>query len=1049
MGVCGSDLIAQAKAGTGKTCVFAVVALEMISLQQSVPQAIILAPTREIAQQIRDVVSGIGEFCPGLKCSAFIGGTSVHRDEEQVRNTHVVVGSPGRVAGLIADEVLNTTLVRLLILDEADKLLHGAFTEQVTFIVSALPDRKQVLAFSATYTRTQRETLSRWMRAPNFVLIDSEEKAGVSLEGVTQFFQRVEDAEVESSRNDSLPPSFARHIKKIESLLQVLAIVPFHQCLIFTNNRSRSQDLVRVLMEHGYPAAAISGDMPQTQRNAAMSRLRALQLRVLVSTDLTARGLDVENINIVINLDLPEKAETYIHRVGRTGRFGTRGLAITLVTDDELPRLQVLGTQLKTDIKPLAAKNLHSVEVDDAAAKGIQSNRDDLKQLPGSESANFNLDMENVAASIVLDDLDASHAKQFHNLQQKRDAVIAAGSGASGEAQVEVHLRKPSKWTSNKASCGLRVSFTDSSKVRKEDKYTIPALFESYGSIASSHFVAGKHHGWIDFARVDCEFCKSVAEQTSGRVKVGRRTLLVQPWLEGKPMQSRPQSEEGKPMQLHTESALPRVGQAVWGRFTEDKKWYPATVGEIFRLGSGADSKVMIALTYAEPYGNFEVLPLTDVRTSEVDSDGVPVAQSTSSSCRDTKHMTVDSNPIWDDRILLKAYDDALRSVKLQSSQVDHEQDDISFQDDGQDVAQPHEFEHSVEKRIDPADGHEYTKDEFVEHYGGITEWQRAFTDADLQSQWQPELCKPIVDHTQSPYFGQIYPQVYSSVLDPGWQQRCLDHTHFQQAHFQETPASVRQSSKLSCDDHYLMQCVNATIEKHSEEAWKAGNSRAETCSVSHDNAPESFLQPLSLRQMHASLASQHQTMDTKNGSVHAEYATDLTEAAPAREDRLAEAVLKSPTTCDDRVVPRVGQAVWGRFTEDKKWYPATVGEIFKLGSGADSKVMIALTYAEPYGNFEVLPLTDVRTSEVDSDGVPVGVSDAKFGEPSSETQDTEKPPSLASDNVNTTFPAWMQPPLPPRGFDDWCSWWRAGAPVSMSEPPGPPPFRPSSAFRN
>lgn len=447
----GSDLIAQAKSGTGKTCVFAVIALESVTLARKAPQVLVLAPTREIAHQIRDVISTIGAFCPDLKCEPFIGGTSLTLDQDKVRDCHVVVGSPGRIVGLIADGFLDTARVKMLILDEADKLLQGAFVEQVSFIQASLPERKQVLAFSATYTRTQRETLSKWMRDPNFVLISTDE---VSLEGVTQYYQEVSADPGDMSATSH--PAFAAYVQKLQSLIQILGSVPFHQCLVFMNNRSRAQELVSVLAQHGYPAAAISGDMPQQQRNAAMAGLRNLQLRVLVSTDLTARGVDVENVNVVINMDLPADAETYIHRVGRTGRFGTRGLSITLATTEELGTLRKLITQLKTIVRPLARGQTPSNNaVEDKSGDGGQA-------------------VATVADSHVPDVLDDAHVKQFEKLQQKRDAAVTTGVTASDEAMQAVSRLRKSASRAKDDGCGLRISFADGSTNRKEDREFAP-----------------------------------------------------------------------------------------------------------------------------------------------------------------------------------------------------------------------------------------------------------------------------------------------------------------------------------------------------------------------------------------------------------------------------------------------------------------------------------------------------------------------------------------------------------------------------------------------
>jgi superfamily II DNA/RNA helicase len=335
VGKFGTDLVAQAKSGTGKTCVFSVIVLEGLNLARRVPQALIVAPTREIAVQICSVVNAIGEFCEGLRVGSFIGGLDIVRDRKRLQHCHVIVGTPGRLCALVAEGSLAVATVRTLVLDEADKLLEETFMGDLEYIVQALPARKQVLAFSATYTAEQKACLSGWMRDPTLCLLDADR---VSLQGVTQYYEEV-----------GMPPGIEKQDRhaartallcvKAQALLRILDQTPFHQCVVFMNGCAEAHDLVATLVHHGTKLTFLSlkltclrlkltffGRIPrglhrrrpetgthtppllvlyavlhirregwcacstkQEQRNSVMASLRALRLRVLVSSDLTAR----------------------------------------------------------------------------------------------------------------------------------------------------------------------------------------------------------------------------------------------------------------------------------------------------------------------------------------------------------------------------------------------------------------------------------------------------------------------------------------------------------------------------------------------------------------------------------------------------------------------------------------------------------------------------------------------------------------------------------------------------------------------------------------
>ncbi|NXT84366.1 DDX20 helicase, partial [Zapornia atra] len=317
LGRCGLDLIVQAKSGTGKTCVFSAVALDAVLLESPATQILILAPTREIAVQIHAVITAIGIKMEGLECHVFIGGTPLSQDKARLKKCHIAVGSPGRIKQLIELDYLNTASIRLFILDEADKLLEeGSFQEQINWIYSSLPVNKQMLAVSATYPESLANALTRYMREPTFVRLNPTDP---SLIGLKQYYKIV----------NSHPLPHKTFEEKTQHLQELFSKIPFNQALVFSNLHSRAQHLAEILTSRGFPAECISGNMNQSQRLDAMAKLKQFHCRVLISTDLTSRGIDAEKVNLVINLDVPLDWETYMHRIGRAGRFGTLGLSVT------------------------------------------------------------------------------------------------------------------------------------------------------------------------------------------------------------------------------------------------------------------------------------------------------------------------------------------------------------------------------------------------------------------------------------------------------------------------------------------------------------------------------------------------------------------------------------------------------------------------------------------------------------------------------------------------------------------------------------------------
>ncbi|CAD7705005.1 unnamed protein product [Ostreobium quekettii] len=326
----GSDLVVQAKSGTGKTLVFAVACLERVDPAAGHPQALVLTPTREVAVQVASEIERVASGLPPpyISVGVFIGGVSVAEDRRRLRRRcQVVVGTPGRMQWLLESRELRGETLSTCVLDEADQLFSGSLKEAVERIVTSLPKAKQLMAFSATYTQDVQTLIEGHMRHPQRVLTVPRSKSAALL-GVRHCYSLVEDA------------GDGEFSAKVAALLAVLSSVSFHQTVVFCNRQSDAQALADRLTRAGFPAAFISGQKPQEERLETMSAMRGFELRVIVSTDLVARGVDLERVNLVCCLDVPQDPATYMHRIGRTGRFGTYGLCIAFVNQNELLKLQ-------------------------------------------------------------------------------------------------------------------------------------------------------------------------------------------------------------------------------------------------------------------------------------------------------------------------------------------------------------------------------------------------------------------------------------------------------------------------------------------------------------------------------------------------------------------------------------------------------------------------------------------------------------------------------------------------------------------------------------
>ncbi|XP_063974171.1 eukaryotic initiation factor 4A-I-like isoform X1 [Diachasmimorpha longicaudata] len=311
----GHDVIAQAQSGTGKTATFSISILQQIDTSLNECQALILAPTRELAQQIQKVVIALGDFMHA-QCHACIGGTNVREDMRKLElGVHVVVGTPGRVYDMISRRALRTQFIKLFVLDEADEMLSRGFKDQIHDVFKLLSKEVQVILLSATMPTDVLEVSKCFMRNPISILVKKEE---LTLEGIKQFYVYVE-----------------REDWKLETLCDLYDTLSITQAVIFCNTRRKVDWLTENMHGRDFTVSAMHGDMEQRERDLIMRQFRTGSSRVLITTDLLARGIDVQQVSLVINYDLPSNRENYIHRIGRGGRFGRKGVAINFVTVDD------------------------------------------------------------------------------------------------------------------------------------------------------------------------------------------------------------------------------------------------------------------------------------------------------------------------------------------------------------------------------------------------------------------------------------------------------------------------------------------------------------------------------------------------------------------------------------------------------------------------------------------------------------------------------------------------------------------------------------------
>jgi translation initiation factor 4A len=331
----GRDIIGQAQSGTEKTGTFSISTLQRIDTEVKSMQAIIMAPTHELANQITAVIKQLGSVMKDLVIQTLVGGSSLQEDIQQLKQNvpHILIGTPGRMYDLIKRGHVKTRDIRLFVIDEADEMLSTGFKEQIYNIFQNMPSSMQVAIFSATMPPEMLDLTTKFMTNPVTITMKSEE---LNLACIEQFYVAL----------------YSDH-EKFDMLKQIFEFISISQCIIYVNNVNRVVELYNAMKEDGFSVCCIHSSMSKLEREAAFVHFKTGGSRVLISSNITARGIDIQQVSVVINFDIPKCVHTYLHRIGRSGRWGRKGMAINFVTKYDIQHMKHIENHYKINMVEL------------------------------------------------------------------------------------------------------------------------------------------------------------------------------------------------------------------------------------------------------------------------------------------------------------------------------------------------------------------------------------------------------------------------------------------------------------------------------------------------------------------------------------------------------------------------------------------------------------------------------------------------------------------------------------------------------------------------
>lgn len=316
------DIIAQAQSGTGKTGAFSIGVLGNIDTTKNETQALILSPTRELTRQIAKVITNIGQMMNNLRVKTIVGGSSINDDIRDMRNNvpHIIVGCTGRVNDMMNRNLIMTRSINIIVLDEADEMLSQGFKDQVYYIFQHLRENVQVALFSATLPNEIHVLTTKIMKSPVNISVLPEQ---LTLEGIKQYYIAVDS-----------------DMQKYATLKDLYGLISMSQCIIYCNSVNRVMNLYYAMKGDNFPVSCLHGNMNEQEREESFSEFKTGSSRVLISSDITARGIDIQQVAVVINFDVPKSKHLYIHRIGRSGRWGRKGTGINLIQRQDVRAME-------------------------------------------------------------------------------------------------------------------------------------------------------------------------------------------------------------------------------------------------------------------------------------------------------------------------------------------------------------------------------------------------------------------------------------------------------------------------------------------------------------------------------------------------------------------------------------------------------------------------------------------------------------------------------------------------------------------------------------
>ncbi len=498
----GSDIVGQSQTGTGKTAAFGIPTLEMLDEKNRNVQLLVLCPTRELAIQVCEEFRKLLKYKQGIKVQPIYGGQPIDRQIMALKKgVQVVVGTPGRVMDHMRRKTLKLDTVKHIVLDEADEMLDMGFREDIEVILSDMPEERQVILFSATMPKAIINLTKQYQNNPQYIKI---ERAQLTVPNIEQYYMEL------------------RENTKIEALCRLVDFKNPNLSIIFCNTKKRVDEVVEALQSRGYFAEGLHGDLKQMQRDVVMKKFRNKTLEMLVATDVAARGIDVENVDMVFNLDLPQDPEYYVHRIGRTGRAGKNGISYTFVVGREIYKLKDIIKYTNANIVRQAPPSL--ADVQEVKMKAFLTKVEETISEGGLEKYTALVDKLTNDGFSSYDIAGALLKLQLHD--EKDDEIDIDLTYERGNKRGDKKGDRGDRKEKRKLEKGTRLFIN----IGRKDRVNVKDIV---GCIANEGDISSKYIGAIDiydeftFVDIDNKYVKQVISKLDG-AKIKKRTISIE-----------------------------------------------------------------------------------------------------------------------------------------------------------------------------------------------------------------------------------------------------------------------------------------------------------------------------------------------------------------------------------------------------------------------------------------------------------------------------------------------------------------------------------------